>query len=47
VPRRTDGATGFFLMSNPEQVPEIAVIKKPANHVRWDLARALLVKLMS
>jgi hypothetical protein len=25
---------------------EIAVIKKPANHVRWDLARALPVKLV-
>jgi hypothetical protein len=29
------------------QLLEIAVIKEPANHVRWDLACAFLVKLVA
>jgi hypothetical protein len=29
------------------QLPEIAVIEKPADHFRRDLARALWIKLMS
>jgi hypothetical protein len=28
------------------QIPEIAVIEKPADHVRWDLACALRIKLV-
>jgi hypothetical protein len=44
--RRRNGAGGFFLRSIRCNFPAIAVIEKLADHIRWDLACALLVKLM-
>jgi hypothetical protein len=44
VRRRTDGAGGFFLSSMRCMLPQIAVVEKPADHVRRDLTCALLVK---
>src|SRR5713101_8208267 len=32
---------------HPGELPQLAIIKQPAQHVRWDLKRALLVKLMA
>jgi hypothetical protein len=45
VRRRTDGAGGFF-SSGIRQLPEIAVIEKPANHVRRDQLGTKRVKLV-
>jgi hypothetical protein len=37
----------LLLDERPVQLPEIGVVEKPADHVRRDLARALLVNLVS
>jgi hypothetical protein len=44
--RRTDGAGAFFLISLSVQLPEIAVIEKPADHVRRDQLCADRIKLV-
>jgi hypothetical protein len=36
----------LLLDQHPAQVPEIAVIEKPADHVRWDLLGAERVELV-
>jgi hypothetical protein len=31
----------------PGELPQFAIVKQPAQHVRWDLKRALLIKLVA